>query len=138
MNEFLEDIMNNNLILLFSVLTTLDIFLGSIRAIKEKKWNSTVGINGALRKVAMIGALLFLLVADKLLNINFLNLLPEAIRGSFSRIGLAGVFGIWFLLYESISVLKNMMLCGLPVPKKLKNKMTELLNDFSIEMEDKK
>ncbi len=138
MKEFLEDIMSNNLILLFSVLTTLDIFLGSIRAIYEKKWNSTVGINGALRKVAMIGALLFLLVADKLLNINFLDLLPQTISGSFKMIGLAGVFGILFLLYESASILKNMVLCGLPIPKKLKSKITEWLNSFSIEMGDKK
>ena len=36
------------------LLIILDTILGSIRALKEHKWNSTFGINGILRKTAMI------------------------------------------------------------------------------------
>ena len=137
MKEFINQIINNQFILIFGVITFLDIFLGSIRALKERKWNSTVGINGALRKVAMIGSLIFLLVVDNLLNINFLGFVPKEIASYFPEIGLAGVFGVLFILYEFTSVLKNMVLCGLPVPKKLKGKVSSILNDFTTELEGK-
>ncbi len=137
MRDIIREIMNNNLILCFGIAIILDIFLGSIRAIKEKRWNSTVGINGALRKVAMVGSVMFLLIADKVLNINFLGFIPKEMQSYFPSIGLAGIFGILFILYECTSILKNMVLCGLPVPKKLRQKVEELLDSFSNELEGK-
>lgn len=137
MREIIREIMNNKLILCFGIVVILDIFLGSIRAIKEKKWNSTVGINGALRKVAMVGSVMFLLIADKVLNINFLGFIPKEMQSFFPSIGLAGVFGILFILYECTSILKNMVLIGLPIPQKLRKKIEELLDSFSNELENK-
>lgn len=136
--EFIKSLIDNKLILIFGLVTFLDIFLGCIRAIKEHKWNSTVGINGGLRKVAMIGSLVFLLVADSLLHLNLLWVLPTELQEYFPSVGLATLFGILFILYESTSILKNMVLCGLPIPNKFKNKIEELLNNLTAELEDKK
>ena len=53
---------NNIIFYLLVTAILLDIFLGSLQALKEKKWNSTVGINGILRKTAMIGSSIFLII----------------------------------------------------------------------------
>ena len=138
MEQFVKELIDNKLILVFGLLTFLDIFLGCIRAIKEHKWNSTVGINGGLRKVAMIGSLVFLLLADSLLHLNLLWILPKELQKYFPSVGLATLFGILFILYEATSILKNMVLCGLPIPKKLKAKIEELLTNLTAELEEKK
>ena len=66
------NIMENIVIKALLLFLILDTFLGSIRAWKEHKWNSTVGINGMLRKIAMIGCIFFLSIFDKILNLNLL------------------------------------------------------------------
>ena len=73
------NIMENIVIKALLLFLILDTFLGSIRAWKEHKWNSTVGINGMLRKIAMIGCIFFLSIFDKILNLNFLFMVPEKV-----------------------------------------------------------
>lgn len=137
MKEILNNIIENKLIIVVVVFTILDILLGCVRAVKEHKWNSTVGINGGLRKVAMIVSLLLLLVSDTLLDLNLLGFIPADLEAKFPNIGLTEIFGILFFLYEFTSILKNMIKCGIPVPKKLKQKVEKLLNEFTTELEDK-
>ncbi|EQK77571.1 holin family protein, partial [Clostridioides difficile CD113] len=43
-------------------------------------------------------------------------------------------FSILFILYESVSILKNMYLCGLPVPRKLKDRIGSLLDTMTDEL----
>lgn len=137
MKEILNNIMENKLIIVVVIFTILDILLGCVRAVKERKWNSTVGINGGLRKVAMIVSLLLLLVSDTLLDLNLLGFMPTDMEAHFPNVGLTEIFGILFFLYEFTSILKNMIKCGIPVPKKLKQKVEKLLNEFTTELEDK-
>ena len=65
-----------NNIIFYLLITTilLDVFLGSLRALNERKWNSTVGINGILRKTAMIGSSIFLIVILAIFGIIFIKL----------------------------------------------------------------
>lgn len=137
MKEILNNMIENKLIIVVVIFTILDVLLGCVRAVKEKKWNSTVGINGGLRKVAMIVSLLLLLVSDNLLNLNLLGFVPKDIEAHFPNIGLTEIFGILFFLYEFTSILKNMIKCEIPVPKKLKEKVEKLLNEFTTELENK-
>lgn len=53
MENIINGLSNNVIIKVLIIALIFDIFLGSLRAIKEHKWNSTVGINGILRKVGM-------------------------------------------------------------------------------------
>ena len=57
----------------------LDTTLGLLRAIKEKKFNSCFGIDGAIRKIAMIISVVFLAVLDKLIGFNMLPFVPEEV-----------------------------------------------------------
>ena len=52
------------------------------------------------------------------------------------KIGLCEFFCILFILYEAVSILKNMLLCGLPVPTKLKNWIENFLNIMTDELPD--
>lgn len=50
MQNYINDISNNPIARLFIILLSLDVFIGSLRAIKERNWNSTVGINRNVTK----------------------------------------------------------------------------------------
>ncbi len=126
----------NNIIFYLLVTTILlDIFLGSLRALKERKWNSTVGINGILRKTAMIGSSIFLIIIDSILKIDLLFFIPKEITNTLklNEVGIFELFGIMFILYEITSILKNMVKCGLPIPKRIKTIIEKLLNNLTSE-----
>ena len=130
-------ILNFNNIIFYLLIATilLDIFLGSLCALKEKKWNSTVGINGILRKTAMIGSSIFLIIIDSILKIDLLFFIPKEITNTLklNEVGIFELFGIMFILYEITSILKNMVKCGLPIPKKIKTTIEKLLNNLTSE-----
>lgn len=126
---------NNIIFYLLVTAILLDIFLGSLRALKEKKWNSTIGINGILRKTAMIGSSIFLIIIDSILKIDLLFFIPKEITNilKLNEVGIFELFGIMFILYEITSILKNMVKCGLPIPKKIKRTIEKLLNNLTSE-----
>ncbi|MCW0837442.1 phage holin family protein, partial [Clostridioides difficile] len=51
-----------------------------------------------------------------------------------NHLGISEFFSILFILYESVSILKNMYLCGLPVPRKLKDRIGSLLDTMTDEL----
>ena len=126
---------NNVIFYLLVISILLDVFLGSIRAIKDRSWNSAVGINGILRKTAMIGSSVFLIVVDSILNIDLLFFIPDEVLNflHINSVGIFELFGIMFILYESSSILKNMVLCGLPIPLKIKKVIEKFLSDMTSE-----
>ena len=122
------------LILLYAVI--FDTFLGVFRAIKERKFNSCVGIDGAIRKAAMILSVVFFMLIDSVIKINFLFIIPEKYLQviGMDRVGICELFCLLFIAYEAISILKNMMLCGLPVPAKLRKWLMKFLDDMTDEL----
>ena len=122
------------IILLYAVI--MDTILGVLRAIKEHKFNSCVGIDGAIRKAAMILSVVFLMIIDSVVQIDFLFMIPKEYLQflGIERLGICELFCILFILYEAISILKNMMLCGLPVPAKLKKWLIKFLDDMTDEL----
>ena len=121
--------MENNLVVKLLLLAVCaDMVFGSGRAIKERHWNSSVGIDGAIRKAGMVASIVLFSMMDMVLCVDLLGWLPVTAKDFMSSLGLvkAGVtelFGILYVLYELTSVLKNMMLCGLPVPAGIRQKI---------------
>lgn len=117
----------------------LDTFLGSMRALKSRKWNSNFGINGVLRKISIIGSSIFLIIIDSILKIDLLFFIPKDVLAIFKlkEIGIFDLFGIMFILYEATSIMKNMVLCGIPVPKKAEAFVEKLLNEMTDEINTK-
>lgn len=141
MLENIINILNSKYIIkILLLLIALDTVLGSIRALKEHKWNSTVGINGLLRKGAMIACAIAFIFLDYMLKINLLFFVPKEIANflNLNNCGLNELFGIMFILYEATSILKNMVLCGLPIPAKLKEILEKALNNMTTELDSKK
>lgn len=122
------------IILLYAVI--MDTILGVLRAIKEHKFNSCVGIDGAIRKAAMILSVVFLMIIDSVVQIDFLFMIPKEYLQflGIERLGICELFCILFILYEAISILKNMTLCGLPVPTRIKKWIQKFLDDMTDEL----
>ena len=117
------------------LLIVFDTIFGIIRAIKEHSFNSSVGIDGAIRKISMLVSLVGLQIADFITGFNLIGFIPKEIRTylPLEVIGLAEFFGLIYCSYEMVSVLKNMALCGLPV-KKLWEVVQKFLSKYTKEL----
>ncbi len=139
----LEAVQQNNIIKLVILGVVIDTIFGFLRAVKEKRFNSNFGINGAIRKVGMLISIIALVLVDRIMNLNLVGFIPEQIRSyiSLQHVGTAEFFGILYICYETVSILKNMTLCGLPVKKiwiavrKFMNKYTNELVEYENEDE---
>ena len=125
------------IIKLVIVAVVMDTCFGCIRAIKDKGFNSCFGIDGAIRKVSMLISIAFLLILDKIVHLNLIGFVPEAVRTYLpvKSIGVAEFFGLLYIAYETVSILKNMALCGLPV-RKLWDAIKKFLSQYTDELPD--
>ena len=138
MNQIIMLLYSNSFFKILLLAVTLDTILGVLRAIKEHKFNSCVGIDGAIRKAAMVLSVLLLMATDVIMHINILFMVPEQyikILG-IDKLGVCEFFCLLFVLYELVSILKNMTLCGLPVPSKAKKWVQKFLEDMTEELPD--
>lgn len=116
--EICTTTLHNKLIQLVIIAVIIDTFFGLLRAVKYHKLNSGFGIDGAIRKCAMIISIMMLAVVDYITGFNMICFLPEEVRRYIGEnIGISGFFALLDLTYEVVSILKNMALCGLPVKK---------------------
>lgn len=115
--EFINVAAHNKVIELVILAIVFDTVFGVLRAVKEKRFNSCAGIDGAIRKVAMLISLVFMLAIDMLIKINLIGFIPETVRTylGLSTVGVAEFFSLLYIAYEITSIFKNMALCGLPV-----------------------
>lgn len=137
--NFIRDLINNGGFKLFLVVIVWDILFGILRAIKERSLNSTIGIDGMIRKTGMIISLIFLEYIDSLLHFNFIGFLPEEIRIAlkFDEIGISELFNLLFIIFEMLSILKNAVLCKLPIPKGIQEKLENAMKNFTSEIKEK-
>lgn len=135
--EFIEAAAHNKIIQLVVLAIVCDTVFGVLRAIKEKKFNSCAGIDGAIRKVGMLISLVFMLAIDVLIKINLIGFIPEQARTylGLDTVGVAEFFALLYIAYEVVSIFKNMALCGLPV-KKVWEKVREFLAKYTDELPD--
>ena len=136
MDKIITLLSSNSFVKILLIAVALDTILGVLRAIKEHKFNSCVGIDGAIRKAGMLLSVGFLMATDVIMHINVLSMVPEEyvqILG-IDKMGICEFFSLLFILYELVSILKNMTLCGLPVPTKIKKWIRKFLDDMTEEL----
>lgn len=136
MDKIITLLSSNSFVKILRIAVALDTILGVLRAIKEHKFNSCVGIDGAIRKAGMLLSVGFLMATDVIMHINVLGMVPEKyvqILG-IDKMGICEFFSLLFILYELVSILKNMTLCGLPVPTKIKKWIQKFLDDMTEEL----
>lgn len=130
----IEQALQNDIIQMVILAVVMDTVFGIFRAIRQRKLNSSFGIDGAVRKISMMASISFLVILDSIANINLIGFLPEEIREYLgSKIGTAEFFGLIYLAFEVVSVLKNMALCGLPV-RGVWQKVRDFLGKYTDEL----
>lgn len=135
--EFLIARKDVKVLIIFIVFDTI---FGILRAIKEKKINSNIGIDGIIRKVAMLFSMVFLSIIDFILEIDFLSFMPESIKEliNLQNVGVSNLFIVLFVVFEALSVLKNMTRCKLPIPKKLQSFLEKVMTEYTKEIEEER
>ena len=132
-----ESAAHNPLLQLVAIAVVFDTIFGVIRAARDHKFNSCVGIDGAIRKIGMIISLALLVLVDAVIKINLIGFVPDNLREQIGldAIGLAEFFSLLYIAYEIISILKNMAFCGLPV-KGIWAKVKGILGKYTTELPD--
>ena len=136
MQAFLNSLATSNSIKILLIVIILDTIFGILRAIREKKVNSAIGIDGIIRKGGMILSVFFFKLIDFILNINLIAFLPESAK-NFLNVDSIGITFL-FIIFEFLSVLKNMIKCKMPIPKKLQSFLEKMLKEFTTELDDNK
>lgn len=115
--HFFTDMTGSRIFQILVILLVMDMIFGSLRAIREKRFNSSVGIDGVIRKVGMMLAVVCLSVMDHVMPMNLIGFIPEQALQvlPIRSVTIMEFFALFFCIYECLSVLKNMALSGLPV-----------------------
>ena len=141
MNELIKPVVmaagQSKLLQILVVLVVMDVIFGCLRAIRERCFNSTIGINGMIRKAGMLISLVCMVYLDQIVQINLIGFIPEQVREILpgDTVGIMEFFAILYIIYEVVSVLKNMALSGLPVSKiwiKLKNFLVDNTGEIAV------
>ena len=137
--EKLISLLNNDSMKVLIVVIVLDLILGILRAIREKSINSCIGIDGMIRKVGMLIVIVFLTMIDAIIHLDLIGFIPETIRETLKlgKIGISSLFNILFIIFEILSIFKNMIKCKLPIPKKLQVYLENVMKEFTGEIKEK-
>ena len=137
MEKFIS-LLNNDGMKVLIVVIVLDLILGILRAIREKTINSCIGIDGMIRKVGMLIVIVFLTIIDTIIHLDLIGFIPETIKETLKlgKVGISSLFNILFIVFEILSIFKNMILCKLPIPKKLQIYLEDIMKEFTGEIKE--
>lgn len=137
--NFIKDLLNSTSLQILCIVIVLDLIFGVLRAIREKSINSSIGIDGMIRKTGMLITIIILSLIDLLIHIDFIGFIPEQAKEilKLKEVGIADVFSILFVIFEILSVFKNMILCKMPIPYKIQKALENIMKQFTGEIKDK-
>ena len=137
MEKFIS-LLNNDGMKVLIVVIVLDLILGILRAIRERTVNSCIGIDGMIRKVGMLIVIVFLTIIDYIIHFDLIGFIPETIKEilKLGKVGISSLFNILFIIFEILSIFKNMILCKLPIPKKLQVYLENIMKEFTGEIKE--
>lgn len=138
MKEYYEIMVHNDGVQLLIIFIVLDVIFGVLRSIKEGKLNSTIGIDGIIRKVGMIITICVCILVDMIVSVDLIGFIPENVKVvlGLSKVGISMIFNILYIIFEILSIFKNMYRCKLPLPKKLKVFLEKMLKEFTSEIKE--
>lgn len=99
----------------------VDIFSGIVKAVKQKRLNSSVGLNGMLRHLLIVFVVLLFCVYMPILGLeNYI-------------VWIVG----YFILQYVVSIIENLGEIGVPLPKNLKDIVYKLNESFDAKLDSK-
>lgn len=119
------------MLMIVVVLVIVDFFTGYVKAYLKCQLNSSVGLDGLIRKAMILFSMLVFILLDEMLCFNLLQLLPSETMGFMSQIkmtqvGLMEILGVGVLLQEGTSILENLHELGVPIPKFLARRIQRI------------
>ena len=131
-------LLNNDGMKVLIVVIVLDLILGILRALRERSVNSCIGIDGMIRKVGMLIVIVFLTIIDSIIHFDLIGFIPKTIKETLKlgQVGISSLFNILFIIFEILSIFKNMILCKLPIPKKLQVYLENIMKEFTGEIKE--
>lgn len=138
--QFFYYILNLAFVKVLVIVITLDTIFGILRAIRERKINSNIGIDGIIRKVGMLISIIFFYLIDYESGINLIGFIPKEVLEilPLKEIGIGILFNLLFVVFELLSIMKNMIKCKLPIPKSFQKFLEKILNQFTTELKENK
>lgn len=132
-------LINNKNIRFLVIFIVLDVIFGFLRSIKERKTNSTIGIDGIIRKTGMLITIVVTIILDKMVGIDLIGFIPENLKNSIGigKVGITTLFNSLYIIFEILSIMKNMRKCEIPLPRKLNKFLDKLLKEFTSEIKEK-
>lgn len=76
------------------------------------------------------------MMADLIIHINLVGFLDDEYIQmiGLEKVGMCELFCLLFIVYEAVSILKNMLLCGLPIPRRIREWLLKFLDDMTAEL----
>ena len=114
MKEYYEIMVHNKGVQLLSIFIILDVIFGVLRAIRERKLNSTIGIDGIIRKVGMIITICVSILIDMIVSVDLIGFIPENVKVvlGLSKVGCSMIFNI---IYIFITIIISVFICWLSI-----------------------
>lgn len=118
-----------------------DLALGAFRYLKTKKFNSSFGKEGIIRKSEETFFIAGLVILDIILKINFVGFMPTFVPQEImayipvTHVGASDIVCVIVSIYEFVSILKNCCLAGLPL-KRLWAEVYIFLRKYTDELPD--
>lgn len=138
--NFIYSLINNETFKVLCIVIVMDLIFGILRAFREKSINSCIGIDGMIRKIGMLISIIFLSLIDFIVHIDFISFIPTEIKSilKIGDIGINSLFSYLFIIFEILSIFKNMILCKLPIPKKLQKFLEKVMEEFTSEIKQER
>ena len=123
----------SEIIVIMGIALIIDFFLGVLVSFKEGRWTVEKGFWGAIKKMGYMVCILLAFLLDFTLN--------WLLKQSGTEISTSGVFGISTTCYligtEGVSILRNLIMLGVPVPKFLSKGFRNLKTKLEDKDKDK-
>lgn len=118
-----------------ALLITFDYVTGYADAFLRKKVDSTVGIDGLIRKGSIIFAAIAFILFDAITGFDVMAILPSEVKEYTSmfgvtQFGLAEILIIGFCLNELTSVFENLDKLGIPLPKFVTKRLNKIKDSY--------
>ena len=106
----MEILVQNKVIQVLVVFIVIDVVFGILRSFKQHKTNSTIGIDGIVRKVAMMFTIACCVVLDYIVEIDLIGFIPEQAKEvmHLGRIGTSVLFAFLYCIFEVLSIFTSL------------------------------
>ena len=133
--EFLNYVVPVPFVCALALLITLDYVTGYVDAWLRKVVDSTIGIDGLIRKGSIIFAAIGFITFDAITGFDVMSFLPSEFEEytsiiGITQIGLAEVLIFRFCLNELTSIFENLNKLGVPLPKFITKRLNKIKDSY--------